>query len=62
MNSKTNAWAWSLYPGPLHGGDAVPAFAAAARATDFHGLPPTCTFIGDLEPFRDETIHHTARQ
>ena len=57
-NSKTNALAWSLYLGPLHGSDAVPAYAAASRATDFRGLPPTCTFVGGLEPFRDETIHY----
>lgn len=57
-NSATNALAWSLYLGSLHGGDSVPAYAAAARATDFGGLPPTCTFVGELEPFRDETIHY----
>lgn len=62
MKSKTNALAWRLYPWPLHGSDAVPAFSAAARATDFHSLPPTCTFIGDLEPCRDEKIQCAARQ
>ena len=55
-NSASNALAWSLYLGELHGGGAVPAYAAAARASDYRGLPPTCTFVGDLEPFRDETL------
>lgn len=34
----------------------MPAYAAAARATDYSNLPPTITFVGDIEPFRDETI------
>ena len=29
--------------------------AAVARATDYSNLPPTCSFVGDLEPFYDET-------
>lgn len=49
--------AWRVYLGDLHGKD-VPAYAAAARATDYRGLPPTCTFVGDLEPFRDETMEY----
>jgi len=54
-NSVANDAAWDLYLGPLRGGD-VPAYAAAARADDLTGLPPTLTFVGDLEPFRDEVI------
>jgi acetyl esterase/lipase len=54
-NSASNHVAWQLYLGALFGKD-VPAYAAPARATDYHGLPPTCTFVGDLEPFRDETL------
>jgi acetyl esterase/lipase len=50
-----NRVAWQLYLGARYGGKDVPAYAAAARASDYHGLPPTCTFVGDLEPFRDET-------
>ena len=34
----------------------VPTYAAPARATDYRGLPPAVTFVGDIEPFRDETI------
>ena len=25
---------------------------------DYSGLPPAVTFVGDLEPFRDETIEY----
>ncbi|NGY03928.1 alpha/beta hydrolase [Solimonas terrae] len=59
-NTAANDVAWRLYLGALHGGD-VPPYAAPARADDLHGLPPTCTFVGDLEPFRDETIAYVER-
>jgi len=54
-DSEANRVAWELYIGHLKGKD-VPAFAAPSRATDFSNLPPAVTFVGDLEPFRDETI------
>lgn len=56
-NSNLNKWAWKLYLGELYEKD-VPAYAAAARATDYSNLPPTVTFVGDLEPFRDETVKY----
>ncbi len=56
-NAKTNKFGWKAY---LKGLDAqqvpIPAYAAAARATDYSKLPPTITFVGDLEPFKDETL------
>ena len=54
-NSDTNRWAWKLYLGELYGKE-VPEYAAAARATDYRNLPPAVTFVGDIEPFRDETV------
>ena len=54
-NTATNDAAWDLYLGPLRGGE-VPASAAPARATDLGGLPPTLTFVGDIEPFHDEVV------
>ena len=54
-DSDANRVAWGLYLGDLAGND-VPPYAAPARATDFTSLPPAVTFVGDLEPFRDETI------
>jgi acetyl esterase/lipase len=59
-NSTTNQSAWRLYLGDLYGGD-VPAYAAPARATDLTGLPPTITYVGGIEPFRDETTHYVER-
>lgn len=55
-NSKSNYYGWKLYLGELFGKEDVPEYAAPARATDYSNLPPTATFVGDLEPFRDETI------
>jgi acetyl esterase/lipase len=56
-NSVSNRVGWQVYLGELYGKD-VPPYAAAARSTDYRGLPPTCTFVGDLEPFRDETLRY----
>jgi acetyl esterase/lipase len=54
-NERHNRLGWRLYLGDLAGGD-VPKYAAPARETDYSGLPPTTTFVGGLDPFRDETI------
>lgn len=55
-NSKSNLLSWKLYLGELYGSDSVPIYAAPARAEDLCDLPPTLTFVGGIEPFRDETI------
>ncbi len=52
---KHNRVAWGLYLGGLSG-DEVPKYAAVARESDYAGLPPTATFVGDLDPFLDETL------
>jgi len=54
-DGTTNESGWKVYLGDLYGGD-VPPTAAPARETDYRGLPPTVTFVGGIEPFRDETI------
>lgn len=60
-NSKTNALGWSLYLKDLiKDNQEIPAYAAPARATDYSNLPPTITFVGELEPFRDETVAYVA--
>ncbi len=56
-NSNLNRCAWQLYLGELFERD-VPKYAAAARETDYRNLPPAITFVGDIEPFRDETIEY----
>ena len=55
-NSKTNKFGWRLYLGELYSTGNVPVYAAPARATDYSNLPPTCSFVGDIEPFYDETL------
>ncbi|MEJ2889610.1 alpha/beta hydrolase [Actinomycetospora aeridis] len=55
-DAVTNRSAWRMYLGDLAGTADVPAYAAPARATDFSGLPPTLTYVGDIEAFRDETV------
>lgn len=55
-NSKLNYLGWKYYLGDLFETDNVPKYAAPSRETDYSNLPPTCTFVGSLEPFRDETI------
>jgi acetyl esterase/lipase len=55
-NSASNELGWRLYLGPLYGKVDVPCYAAPARSTDYSALPPTFTFVGDIEPFYDETV------
>lgn len=53
-NSRVNQAAWDLYLGDLPL-DKIPIYAAPGRATDLAGLPPAITYVGDLDPFLDET-------
>lgn len=54
-NTRTNHFAWGLYLRGLNG--AAPGYyAAPARAEDLAGLPPAYTYVGDIEPFYDETL------
>ncbi len=57
-NSKSNFVCWKQYLGELFGDPNVPYYAAPARANDYSNLPPTVTFVGELEPFRDEVIQY----
>ena len=54
-NTKRNHYGWKKYLGELWGKE-VPAYAAAARQTDYSNLPPAYTFVGDIEPFYCETL------
>lgn len=56
-NEIDNKSAWNMYLGDLDRNN-IPKYAAPARETDYSNLPPTYTFIGDLDPFRDETIEY----
>ena len=55
-DTHTNAGAWNRYLGHLNG--EVPEYASPALRTDLTGLPPTITWVGDAEPFKDETINY----
>lgn len=55
-NTRTNRIGWQAYLAALEqSGSAIPAYAAAARNSDYAGFPPTITFVGTLEPFYRET-------
>ena len=49
--------AWAIYAEK----DGASPYAAAARAEDLSGLPPTYLMTGDLDLFRDETITYASR-
>ena len=51
---RSNALAWDNYLGHLNGD--VPEYASPALRTDLSGLPPTISWVGTMEPFKDETI------
>ena len=57
-NARKNRTAWKLYLGSLYGTENVPIYAAPARTTDFSGLPPAVTFVGDLDPFYSENTEY----
>jgi acetyl esterase len=46
---------WQLY---LGGRENVPTYAAPARATDLHGLPPAYIAVSEFDPLRDEAIDY----
>lgn len=54
-NTRRNHRAWRKYLAGLMG-KPVPPYAAPARQTDYTGLPPAYTFVGDIEPFYCETL------
>lgn len=59
-DSKSNQLAWKQYLiKTIEQGIETPSYAAPARATNYSNLPPTITFVGDVEPFRDETVAYT---
>lgn len=55
-NTRRNHAAWKLYLSNVTG--QVPVYAAPARQTDYTGLPPAYTFVGDREPFYCETVQY----
>jgi acetyl esterase len=60
-NQKTNEAGWRMYLGGLYGTENIPAYAAPARADDYRNLPYTYTCVGQLDPFRDETLTYVTK-
>lgn len=60
-NNTSNLYAWRTYLGDNFGSDKVTKYMAPARETDLSGLPPVYTCVGNLDPFRDDTINYVAR-
>ncbi len=54
----SNRICWRMYLRDMFGTDDVSPYAAPARLTDYSRLPPTYTFVGDIEPFYDETLNY----
>lgn len=57
---ENNSIGWRAYLNGLGGAD-IPAYAAAARATDLEGLPPAYIAVGALDLFLAENIDYCAR-
>lgn len=55
-NRHNNRFAWQTYLGAPPGSEDVSPYAAAARATDLAGLPPTFIATGGLDLFVEENI------
>lgn len=60
-NSKSNEMGWKFYLGDLFGENNVPYYAAPARATDLSNLPTFISYVGSVEPFKDEVIDYVNR-
>lgn len=60
-NYEDNATGWSALLGDRAGGPDVSLYAAAARAADLSGLPPTYLEVGQLDIFRDEDLDYARR-
>ena len=58
---ESNEFGWRCYLGELYGSPDVPGHAAAARADDVTGLPPTLVIVGGADGFRDEDVEYALR-
>ena len=58
-NREKNGWGWKAYLKDWKG--PVPAYASPAGADTYSGIPSIFTFIGELDPLRDETFRFVQR-
>lgn len=59
--APSNHFGWSALLGKVPGGSDVSPYAAAARAQDLGGLPPTFIMTGSLDLFLEEDIDYARR-
>lgn len=59
--AKSNHFGWSCLLGQEPGGEGVSSYAAAARASDVSGLPPTFIATGALDLFLEENLEYARR-
>lgn len=59
-NREANLAAWKMYLGGKWAEEVSP-YAAPSRAKDLSGLPPAYICVGQLDPFRDETMEYVIR-
>lgn len=55
-DTRANKAAWHIYLGNRVMNASVEPYAAPARETNYHNLPPAVTIIGTAEPFYAETL------
>lgn len=58
---ESNHFGWAALLGHEPGGEGVSPYAAAARAEDLAGLPPTYISVGALDLFLDEDMEYARR-
>ena len=59
---EDHQYAWNQILGEGHEEDRdVSIYAAANRATELHGLPPTFMDVGASEPFRDPVVEYASK-
>ncbi len=59
--NEHNFFGWQALLGTPPGSDGVSPYAAAARATDLSGLPPTFMAVGNLDLFLEENMIYADR-
>jgi acetyl esterase/lipase len=59
-SNEDNAFAWTILLGSEPGGNSTSAYASAARADNFAGLPPAFISVGDLDLFLEEDLAYAA--
>lgn len=52
---------WNMYLGEGHEEREISPYAAPAREKDYSGLPACYTFVGELDPHRDDTLAYITR-